>query len=945
MPTAQASTIGIFADLAATLCSVDMDQQYTVVTVHYIAVLDDVAAMSACEFGATGVSLAGQAIATVSWNTTLVIGDIMTPDGVALAFTTPLHAPLAYLGSISYFLLAPIDEDHLMHIVPSGAGNIVVVDADTGVEIPAMGWGFVVNCDYGGQYEDCSCYPNPPATYTHVSITSPFNGSPLEGTFSLHFNVRSHIGYADAPFTGQVFQDGAFVEEFDGEGDDTFVRTQSTEGEPHGSTHSISVHAENAESDDDESITYTIVDTTPPIASLDFPPDEYQFNGDTLPLQAGASDFQGSIGMTAEFYREEAGSTGPTTSPIAVVAADDGIFASTYDASGENSPAFDIGVVVIDAAGNRSPYQAHTVYVYPLDYRVTIDVDSPVAHDWGAIAGARFGATDGYDPDLDLPEPPTPPNTYVSCYFPHPEWDSPFGDRFNADIREDTDFQGLQKRWDFTVETDLLNQPFTLSFTADPAFIDSLPTFVIDLDEGSYYNLREQQAFAIDSGEAGVRHFQLQIGPSEALPGAVAADFAAGWNLVSLPLLPPDLGAGAIFGDDIQGSYFLYGFTESTGYLPTSLLDFGRGYWLGLLTDATVDVAGSAQVDTVATHLGEPWQMVGTGLYKNLALSQARVRREGLVLPFDEAVQAGWVSPAVYGWDPALRAYSVADTLELWRGYWIGQLVDGVDLLTHKDWGYIPIEEQPDPETGWQIGLTASGAGATDAIRLGMHPQAAGGFDVPFDYPKPPIAPAGAPLYLSFPHPEWRCVLGSQFGRDIRVHDDGVTTWTLRLVSELQDASLSWPYWDHGVPDDLDVVLDNLDTPEDERIDMRHQASYDVTGAGTHRFSVRVGRGIVTATEPELPAANAILGSHPNPFNPATTIAFSVREDAAVKLEVFSLDGRKVATLVDARLDAGLHESVWQGRDSGGARVSSGVYLARLQIAGDVLTSKLVLLK
>ncbi len=314
-----------------------------------------------------------------------------------------------------------------------------------------------------------------------------------------------------------------------------------------------------------ETVNYFINDTTPPSGGLEFPPPAYQFSGGTLVLEASGEDFQGLLSMTAEFYRENVGSTGPTTDPILVVPSDDGYFTGIYEVEGESAAEFDIGVLIVDAAGNRSPYTAHTVYFYPLNYRITIDVDHATAHDWGAVAGVLLGATDGYDPYLDLPEPPTPPQGYVSCYFPHDDWDSPFGHRFNADVRADTDFMGLQKVWDFTVVTDLVNQPFTMTLGGDPAFVDSLPTYVVDLEQGEYYNLHEVTQFTFNSGPSGERHFQLVIGPSEALPGTVAADFGSGWNLLSLPLLPVDPSAQAILNDDIGSNYFLYGYTVETG--------------------------------------------------------------------------------------------------------------------------------------------------------------------------------------------------------------------------------------------------------------------------------------------------------------------------------------------------------------------------------------------
>jgi hypothetical protein len=151
---ASANVIGIFADMEGTVCEADAMVAYSYVEVYFVALLSTVPTMSACEFGATGVSLPGTALPTVTWNTQLVIGDIMTPDGVALAFNPYLDGPVANLGSISYFVLAPFPMDHLMSIVPSGAGNLVVVDATDSSEVPAMGWGKIINCTLG---DACAC--------------------------------------------------------------------------------------------------------------------------------------------------------------------------------------------------------------------------------------------------------------------------------------------------------------------------------------------------------------------------------------------------------------------------------------------------------------------------------------------------------------------------------------------------------------------------------------------------------------------------------------------------------------------------------------------------------------------------------------------------------------------------------------------------------------------
>jgi DNA-binding transcriptional regulator of glucitol operon len=89
-----------------------------------------------------------------------------------------------------------------------------------------------------------------------------------------------------------------------------------------------------------------------------------------------------------------------------------------------------------------------------------------------------------------------------------------------------------------------------------------------------------------------------------------------------------------------------------------------------------------------------------------------------------------------------------------------------------------------------------------------------------------------------------------------------------------------------------------------------------------------------------VPDEFALHAPAPNPFNPTTRISFSLPEASHVRLEVFDLLGRKVATLRDEPMDAGEHEVGW---DASG--FSSGVYLVRLNAGDQVATAKLVLLK
>jgi hypothetical protein len=87
----------------------------------------------------------------------------------------------------------------------------------------------------------------------------------------------------------------------------------------------------------------------------------------------------------------------------------------------------------------------------------------------------------------------------------------------------------------------------------------------------------------------------------------------------------------------------------------------------------------------------------------------------------------------------------------------------------------------------------------------------------------------------------------------------------------------------------------------------------------------------------------ALWQSRPNPFNPVTTIHYSVPAETHVRLAVYDLSGRAVALLVDRVQASGPHEARWAGEDDRGGTVASGVYWYRLTTAFGTATRRLVL--
>ncbi len=90
----------------------------------------------------------------------------------------------------------------------------------------------------------------------------------------------------------------------------------------------------------------------------------------------------------------------------------------------------------------------------------------------------------------------------------------------------------------------------------------------------------------------------------------------------------------------------------------------------------------------------------------------------------------------------------------------------------------------------------------------------------------------------------------------------------------------------------------------------------------------------VSAVGDDLPRTVTFTGAVPNPFNPATSIRFSLPRETNVSLRVYDVAGRLVRRLVDGPLPAGAHSFRWNGRTDEGRNAASGVYFARLQADG-----------
>jgi len=114
---------------------------------------------------------------------------------------------------------------------------------------------------------------------------------------------------------------------------------------------------------------------------------------------------------------------------------------------------------------------------------------------------------------------------------------------------------------------------------------------------------------------------------------------------------------------------------------------------------------------------------------------------------------------------------------------------------------------------------------------------------------------------------------------------------------------------------------------------------------GKGYIDIKQATGIEDYDGSSLPTDFALAQNHPNPFNPSTSISFALPRASEVRLTVFNILGEAVRTLVNERLNAGVHEIRFDGRDNENHNLASGIYFYRIQASDFTASKKMMLLK
>jgi hypothetical protein len=154
------------------------------------------------------------------------------------------------------------------------------------------------------------------------------------------------------------------------------------------------------------------------------------------------------------------------------------------------------------------------------------------------------------------------------------------------------------------------------------------------------------------------------------------------------------------------------------------------------------------------------------------------------------------------------------------------------------------------------------------------------------------------------------------------------------------------------------IVIPDRHVGDEITISARFRVEATSTGAGVVRLSLcnwmipaRLAvevtlLDVATNSQPPVsPSTLALHGAAPNPFNPQTTISYSIPAGGPVRLTIHDVRGRLVATLIDRALPPGNLSTPWDGRDGRGNALPAGAYIARLTMGGESRARRLVMVK
>jgi hypothetical protein len=516
------------------------------------------------------------------------------------------------------------------------------------------------------------------------------------------------------------------------------------------------------------------------------------------------------------------------------------------------------------------------------------------------IIGANAAATNSFDSEFDQLAPPQPPIGVFDVRL------LTGGNDYLQDFRSITE---VSTQW---------RLKFSPSGSAWPVKISWDPS---QLAKGGLFTMRDAitgQFVNVDmrtSSEAVIEfEFITEVIITHTMRYELTRHYHPRWNIVSLPVTMEHTNYQEVFKSARSNSMF--GFNNT--YFTTTTFEPGNGYWVFMDAPDTIRFAG-VPIEMSALELASGWNLI-TGLSYPTS-----------VTTFNDP--AGIIIPGtLFGFN---GTYQSASVLNPGSGYWIRTNNSGVVSLQSTGSGMAkevldsplalrPAEQlmqnhhritlvdnaRPDDLLHSNGGLTSQG------VQLFFGAALPDGVS-PTSFSLPPLPPAGT--------------------FDARFADDMYASNNSRVEVFMQRT-------------DADVTLkvqsaSDLSSPAEYRIreymgpvELVNTELNDATNWLLHPLTSHFV--IENMNAADLPADFSLGQNYPNPFNPTTIIRYALPVETHVRIELYTVLGQRVSTLVNDARPAG-----WHTLTVDGSNLSSGVYIYRINAAGFSETRKMILVK
>ncbi len=361
-----------------------------------------------------------------------------------------------------------------------------------------------------------------------------------------------------------------------------------------------------------------------------------------------------------------------------------------------------------------------------------------------------------------------------------------------------------------------------------------------------------------------------------------------GWELISLPYLTGDLMRSSIFPNSTSPAY-----AYEHGYVDYDSLQYGVGYWVRL--NQVTYTGCNRSIETVMVNT--KWNMVGA-LSKPLALSSIRTIPESLVVS------------NYYGYN---GGYHSATELEPGKGYWVKANGSGMLILNSDTVITSTRQKSIHPEQSLNKLTVSDGSGNSQTLYFGNgNNEIDGSF-----YELPPIPPKGG----------FDVRFGSQ--KNVEFTPENLNSEVeFPILLQIQNFKNIFS-WNVEFDKNFSYILTRkMGSRRVEETRLIGSGSLTIENVEGIHFSLR----IIPVSSEEQPLTYSLSPNYPNPFNPVTTLRYTLPQEAYLTLRVFNSLGQEVSVLYNGNQKSGIHEIQWMGDDSRGLPLGSGVYYVMMNV-------------